>query len=92
LLSGKTFRPEDVVLSADSSEGAENTFIGKVAHRVFLGDVIDYLIDMGGQELRVRARPEWVFAIGAAVMIALPPVKCVGIAELDDRRTVDLDA
>jgi hypothetical protein len=56
-------------------------FPGKVTNRIFLGEVIDYLIDSGDEEIRVRARPEWDFQIGAQVHIMLPPEKCVGLAE-----------
>lgn len=74
-------RPEDVVLSDGPMVDRENTFQGKVTNRIFLGEVIDYLIEAGDEEIRVRARPEWDFDIGHAVHVALPPAKCVGLAE-----------
>jgi iron(III) transport system ATP-binding protein len=74
-------RPEDVVLSGSPPAESQNTLQGKVANRIFLGEVIDYLIDSGEEELRVRARPEWDFEIGSAVHITLPPEKCVGLAD-----------
>jgi iron(III) transport system ATP-binding protein len=73
-------RPEDVILTAQPPAEGENAFTGKVANRIFLGEVIDYLIDMSGEEVRVRARPEWDFNIGSPVHVTLPAVKCVGIA------------
>jgi iron(III) transport system ATP-binding protein len=74
-------RPEDVVLSGEASSDPTNALTGKVTNRIFLGEVIDYLIDAAGEELRVRARPEWDHPIGATVHVTLPPGKCVGIAD-----------
>ncbi len=74
-------RPEDIRLSGEAPGESRNVFPGKVANRIFLGEVIDYLIDSGDEEIRVRARPEWDFQIGAQVHIMLPPEKCVGLAE-----------
>ncbi len=73
-------RPEDVVLAAEAPADGTNTFGGKVSNRIFLGEVIDYLVDVAGEEVRVRARPEWDFAIGAQVNVTLPAAKCVAIA------------
>ncbi len=74
-------RPEDIVLSDTPMADSENTFQGKITNRIFLGEVIDYLIEAGDEEIRVRARPEWDFAMGGTIHVALPPAKCVGLAE-----------
>ncbi len=79
-------RPENIVLSGGAPVDPENSFPGTVANRVFLGEVIDYLIAVGEQEFRVRARPEWDFAIGSPVHVTLLPSRCVGLPE--DRKTV----
>jgi hypothetical protein len=51
-----------------------------VLHRVFLGEVVDYLIDAGdGGELRVRTKPEAEFPIGQSVHIGVSPQKCVAL-------------
>ena len=55
--------------------------MGKVANRIFLGEVIDYIIAVCDHELRVRAKPEWDFAMGAQVHVTLPPAKCIGLAD-----------
>jgi len=72
-------RPEDVQLSDKPLADGLNALTGKIAHRVFLGEVADYLIDAGGQELRVRAKPELEFHIGQTVHIGIPPQKCVAL-------------
>ncbi|MBT3792350.1 MAG: ABC transporter ATP-binding protein [Rhodospirillales bacterium] len=74
-------RPEDVVLSDKAPAEGGNHFEGKITNRIFLGEVIDYLIEAGDEEIRVRANPECDFEIGAMVNITLPPDKCVGLAE-----------
>ncbi len=70
-------RPEDVVVSASGS--GENTLAGRIANRIFLGELIDYEIAVGSQTFRVRSRPDWDFSIGSAVALRLPPEKCIGL-------------
>jgi len=73
-------RPEDLMLypAAPPSDGL-NTLAGTVAGRVFLGDVIDYMVDVGETQLRIRARPEHVFRVRDPVHIGIAPQKCVGL-------------
>jgi len=75
-----TVRPEDLTLHASAPGDGRNVFPGKVAHRIFLGEVTDYLIDLDrGHEIRVRAAPEVDFPAGAIVQVAVLPQKCVGL-------------
>jgi iron(III) transport system ATP-binding protein len=81
-----TARPEDLMLYAAPPgdalpDGGLNVLAGKVSGRVFLGDVIDYIVDVGEAELRVRARPEHAFRVRESVHIGIPPQKCVGLPE-----------
>ncbi|HLH93821.1 MAG TPA: ABC transporter ATP-binding protein [Xanthobacteraceae bacterium] len=72
-------RPEDLVLSyAPPGEGL-NALAGTVSGRIFLGEVIDYTVNVGETELRVRARPEHAFRVREAVHIGIAPQKCVGL-------------
>ncbi len=76
-----TARPEDIALAdaaAPAPQGG-NALKGKIVNRVFLGEVVDYVIDLGDREWRVRARSD-DFQIGQAVLLALSPQKCVGLA------------
>jgi len=73
-------RPEDLALSEKSPADGLNVLAGKIAHRVFLGEVVDYLVDTGGAEIRVRTKPELDFRVGQPVHVSVAPHKCVGLA------------
>jgi len=73
-------RPEDFVLSETSPGEGLNMMTGRITHRVFLGEVVDYLIDVGGTELRVRSKPELDFRIGQEVRLGVAPQKSVALA------------
>jgi iron(III) transport system ATP-binding protein len=75
-----TARPEDLILSATPPGDGLNLLSGTVSGRVFLGDVIDYTVNIGETELRVRARPEHAFRVRDQVHIGIVPEKCVGLA------------
>lgn len=72
-------RPEDLVLHDRPPENWLNVLAGKIAHRVFLGEVVDYLVEAGDGEIRVRTKPEIDFRIGQTVHVALPPQKCMAL-------------
>src|SRR3954468_11980941 len=71
-------RPEDIVFERNPA-GGTNLLQGSISNRIFLGEVIDYLVDVKARELRVRAKPEFDFRIGEAVHLRLPEEKCVGL-------------
>ncbi len=77
-----TARPEDVVLldgaPAATTDGL-NVLKGKIVNRVFLGEVVDYIVDLGDREFRARVRND-DFQIGQRVTLGVPPGKCVGMA------------
>jgi iron(III) transport system ATP-binding protein len=78
-----TARPEDLMLypspPADGLPGdghpGQNVLAGTVTGRVFLGDVIDYIVDVGEAPLSIRARPEHVFHVRESVHIGIAPLK-----------------
>jgi iron(III) transport system ATP-binding protein len=72
-------RPEDFGLYESPPADALNVLSGKITHRVFLGEVVDYLIDIGQGEIRVRAKPELDFRVGQTVHLGVPPQKCVAL-------------
>ena len=72
-------RPEDFVLSDKLPSDGFNVLAGKITHRVFLGEVVDYLVDTGEGEIRVRAKPEFDFRVGQLVQVSVSPQKCVAL-------------
>ena len=72
-------RPEDLMLYPAPPGDGLNVLAGTVSGRVFLGDVIDYIVDIGEAALRIRARPEHVFRVRESVHIGIAPQKCVGL-------------
>jgi iron(III) transport system ATP-binding protein len=74
-----TARPEDLMLYLTPPPDGMNALAGTVAGRVFLGDVIDYIVSIGEAELRIRARPEHDFRVRQSVHIGVAPQKCVGL-------------
>jgi iron(III) transport system ATP-binding protein len=79
-------RPEDVAISAASGTANGGTLPGKVINRIFLGEVIDYLVQVGTHELKVRAKPDQDHGIGEQVSLRLSIDRCVGI-QADNSRT-----
>ncbi len=75
-----TARPEDIALgnAAAPPPHAANVLKGRIVNRVVLGEVVDYVIDLGDREWRARARSD-DFQIGQAVTLTLSPQKCVGL-------------
>jgi TOBE domain-containing protein len=55
-----------------------NVLKGRIANRVFLGEVVDYVVDVGGRDLRARLRND-DFRVGQAVNIEISPQKSVGL-------------
>ncbi len=76
-----TARPEDITLydGGAAPPGGANALKGKIVNRVFLGEVVDYIVDLGDRELRARVRSD-DFQIGQTVTLGVPPQKCVGLA------------
>jgi ABC-type Fe3+/spermidine/putrescine transport system ATPase subunit len=69
-------RPENIYLEDPSSTTSVirstervNTFEGFVKEAVFLGDFIDYKIDVKGKLFRVRAHPDLRFGQGIRVIV-----------------------
>jgi iron(III) transport system ATP-binding protein len=71
-------RPEDIGLAADG-EGVR----GAVTAKVFLGEVIDYLVYLNGHELRVRhrARRNYDHAVGASVVLTFPAERTMAMTD-----------
>jgi iron(III) transport system ATP-binding protein len=79
-----SIRPEDIGLAAvGAGESDNNSANGKVTARVFLGEVIDYLVAVGSQEwhIRHRARREYDFPVGSPVTLTLPSDRAMAMVD-----------
>lgn len=75
-------RPEDIVLrETPSPAGPEDTWKGTVRARAFLGDSLDYLIDVRGRQLRCHCPANVTFAAGDDVCLQVAPDKVRLLAE-----------
>ncbi|HTK12262.1 MAG TPA: ABC transporter ATP-binding protein [Xanthobacteraceae bacterium] len=74
-----TARPEDLGLRAGAPNGEANRLRGTIGNRTFLGEVVDYLIETDGGEIRARLRTDDEFTVGQTVTVELPAEKCVGL-------------
>jgi len=61
-------RPPDIELLKEPARGCVK---GVVKKTTFLGDVVDYRIDVGGQVIRVEASPHEVLAPGTSVWLRI---------------------
>jgi iron(III) transport system ATP-binding protein len=77
-------RPESVRLGAATTDrpgdGPENRLDGSVAEATFLGNIVDYQIDIGGLLLRVQADRHVVQEVGSRVRLSIPVEECVAMA------------
>src|SRR6266536_5953791 len=68
------FRPESVVLS--DGKAAEDGLGGKVAAASFVGDAVEYQIDLGGRMVRAKGQPFVVLNEGRDVLVRVPSERC----------------
>jgi iron(III) transport system ATP-binding protein len=69
------FRPESAEL-ADGGDG----LIGTIAAATFVGEAVEYLVDLGGQTVRVKTTPFNLRAEGETVTLRVPPERCYLLA------------
>src|SRR5215211_7662011 len=77
-------RPEAIRLGPASAEGAENRLEGIVTEATFLGNLVDYQIDVGSFALRVQGDRQHFHAAGSPVSLAIPTSECVAMASIPD--------
>ena len=69
-------RPEDVDLSETRPAG-DNVWEGRVEQKVFLGEAVDFQVNVGGRTLLSRQHPTLRTKIGESIFVQLDPEKCV---------------
>ena len=71
-------RPEDADLAEARPQGA-NVWEGQIDQKVFLGEVLDLQVKLGGRVLLSRQHPSLRTPVGHAIFIQLDPDKCVAL-------------
>jgi iron(III) transport system ATP-binding protein len=72
-------RPEDVALSEAKPQRSDNVWQGRIEQKVFLGEVVDMQVALGGRTLLSRQHPSLRAPTGSAIFIQLDPDKCVAL-------------
>ncbi len=72
-------RPEDVTVTAEPPVGAVNVFEGEIQALVFLGEVVDCQVQVGGEMVRARLHPKSAFRRQQKVYIAADPAALITI-------------
>lgn len=70
-------RPEAIQLSADSPALPTNVLHGTVAESTFLGNFVEYRIDLKELSLRVQSDRYTVFDVGSRVWLTVPVDECI---------------
>jgi iron(III) transport system ATP-binding protein len=68
-------RPEDVELT-ESRPAGENVWEGRVEQKVFLGEAVDFQVQVGARTLLSRRHPTLRTKVGAPIFVHLNPEKC----------------
>ena len=68
------FRPESVLLS--EGQATQDGLSGKVATASFVGDAVEYQIDLGGRMVRAKGQPFSVLDEGRDVLVRVPSERC----------------
>ncbi|MFN3891310.1 MAG: ABC transporter ATP-binding protein [Beijerinckiaceae bacterium] len=74
-------RPEDVQCFAGGDGRGENMLHGKVLSRVYLGDIVEYAINVGSITLLVRSHPSVSLRKDDIVRVHLPAERTIAIYE-----------
>jgi iron(III) transport system ATP-binding protein len=73
-------RPEDVALSEQRPDG-ENVCEGIVSGKVFLGDAVDFQVQVGDRLVLARAHPSLRMPVADRIFLRLAPEKCIVISD-----------
>jgi iron(III) transport system ATP-binding protein len=68
------FRPESVVLSDGPAQ--DDGLPGKILSASFVGDAVEYHIDLGERTVRAKGQPFVVLDEGRQVLVRVPPERC----------------
>ena len=78
LVAVRTVYPE---LRRQPVAGAANQWAATIARRVLLGDIVSYIVNWPGGELRVQSFPRDLFEESERVHLHIPPVRAVPVSD-----------
>ncbi len=70
-------RPENVTLVSNRADGARNHFAGNVEAVVYVGNLLECVVAVGAERLRLQLHPSVALARGAPVRLHLPIEHCL---------------
>jgi len=70
-------RPEDIEIFETEPRAKENIFKGTIMHRIYLGNLLYFFININGAMLRVQVSPTMKQKEGEEVFIYFNPEKCI---------------
>jgi ABC-type Fe3+/spermidine/putrescine transport system ATPase subunit len=73
-------RPEAIRLSGDAPAATENVLRGVVAEATFLGNLVDYRVDVAGTLFHVQSDRQTFFDVGTSVYLTIPAHECVAMS------------
>jgi iron(III) transport system ATP-binding protein len=71
-----SIRLEDVAMFSVAPATGASTVEGTVVRRVFLGSARDYVVEAGGESIRITTSPQVDVLPGARVWLGFPPERC----------------
>ena len=74
-------RPEAIRIGPDGAEGEANRFEGTITQATFLGNAVDYSVDIGGVCLRVQGGPQDAYATGERAWLTIPVQRCAAMPD-----------
>lgn len=72
-------RPEAIAIAGEQVSTGHNCLQGTVTHAIFLGNLIDYQVDLGAVTLRVQADRHRSFDVGTTVHLSIPVGEAVAM-------------
>ena len=67
-------------LGTKAGSDGVNEFVGTIAEATFLGNIVDYFVDIGGVALRVQGDRRDLREIGTRVCLSIPVAECVAMS------------
>ena len=76
-------RPEAFVFASETATG-DNHLNGTIVEATFLGNIVDYQVDIGGSIVRVQGDRRGIREVGNKVLLAVPIAECVLMQDAAD--------